>query len=169
MAALAPAALAEPDADRDARLYEEHADDLLRYCRRQLGSQTEAEDAVQTTFVCALRALRRGTVPENEAAWLTTIARNVCHWQRRTLARRGWQGGDVDLDTFASTSPEPGSYEALRGLDEALASIPEQQRRAIVLREWLGSHPPRSPASSVSRRPRRTPYSRGPARRWPAP
>ena len=43
----------------------------------------------QTTFVYALRALRRGVVPENEAAWLTTIAKNVCHWQRRTLARRG--------------------------------------------------------------------------------
>ncbi len=140
-AAMAPIAVPDPAADVGAHLYAEHSDTILRYCRRQLGSETEAEDALQTTFVYALRAIRRGVVPENEAAWLTTIATNVCHWQRRTQARRGWHAGEVDFDAIESGRSEPGAYEDLRGLDEALASIPEQQRRAIVLREWLGVGP----------------------------
>lgn len=140
-AAIAPIAGPDAAADVGAHLYAEHSDTILRYCRGQLGSETEAEDALQTTFVYALRAIRRGVVPENEAAWLTTIARNVCHWQRRTQARRGWHAGEVDFDAIESGRSEPGAYEDLRGLDEALASIPEQQRRAIVLREWLGVGP----------------------------
>ena len=107
----------------------------------QLGSRAEAEDAVQTTFVYALRALRRGVVPENEAAWLTAIAKNVCHWQRRTLARRGPLSADLDLDTIALARPEPDEEGRLFGLEDALASIPEKQREALLLREWRGLAP----------------------------
>ncbi len=124
-----------------ARLFEAHSERLLGYCLGQLGSRAEAEDAVQTTFVYALRALRRGVVPENEAAWLTTIAKNVCHWQRRTLARRGPLSADLDLDTIALARPEPDEEGLLFGLEDALASIPEKQREALLLREWRGLAP----------------------------
>ena len=123
------------------RLYETHAEMLLRFCRRRLRDASEAEDAVQTTFVYAIRALGRGVVTENEEAWLTTIARNVCHSQRRSDARRGSLGTEVDLDAVADRRSVPGDHDELLGLDEALASIPEQQRRAILLREWRGAPP----------------------------
>ena len=139
--AVASNELPEQADEAGARLYEEHAETLLRYCRRRLGSEVEAEDAVQTTFVYALRALRRGVVPECEEAWLTTIARNVCHWQRRTQARRGSLATGIDLDAFPSLGTEPGDHDELIGLDDALASMPEQQRRALVLREWRGAAP----------------------------
>ena len=126
---------AERQTERGAELYRAHADMLLRYCRRQLGSAAEAEDAVQTTFVYALRALRRGVEPENEEAWLTTIARNVCHWQRRTAARAPVPS---EVAGDAPARGAPGDYDELIGLDEALASMPERQRRALVLREWRG-------------------------------
>ena len=124
-----------------ARLFEEHSERLLGFCLRQLRSRPEAEDAVQTTFVYALRALRRGVVPENEAAWLTSIAKNVCHWQRRTLARRGTLSTDLDLDTIALARPDADEEGVLLGLKDALASIPERQRQALVLREWRGLAP----------------------------
>jgi RNA polymerase sigma-70 factor, ECF subfamily len=124
-----------------ARLFEEHSERLLGFCLRQLRSRPEAEDAVQTTFVYALRALRRGVVPENEAAWLTSIAKNVCHWQRRTLARRGTLSTDLDLDTIALARPDGDEEGVLLGLKDALASIPERQRQALVLREWQGLAP----------------------------
>jgi len=121
-----------------ARLFEQYSEQILGYCLRQLGSYTEAEDAVQTTFLCALRALRRGVVPECESAWLTTIARNVCHWQRRTLDRRGPLASEVDLDRIALARPDGEEQELCRDLREALASMSESQRRALVLREWHG-------------------------------
>jgi RNA polymerase sigma-70 factor (ECF subfamily) len=142
----------QTDSKRDeadvARLFEEHSERLLGFCLRQLRSRSEAEDAVQTTFLYALRALRRGVVPENEAAWLTAIAKNVCLWQRRTLARRGPLSTDLDLDTIALARPAGDEEGVLLRLKEALASIPERQRQALLLREWQGL-PPREIASQL--------------------
>ena len=130
-----------------ASLFELHAEEVLAYCLRQLGCRAEAEDAVQTTFVYALRALRRGVVPECEAAWLIGIAKNVCRWQRRTASRRAVVP-DVDLDRIGLAPPDDDERELLMGLREALHSIPESQRKALVLREWHGM-PSREIASEL--------------------
>ena len=119
-------------------MFEEYSVQIFGYCVHRLGSRSDAEDAVQTTFLYALRALRRGVVPECESAWLTTIARNVCHSQRRTLDRRGRLASAVDLDTIALARPDGDEAELLMGVREALASIPGRQRRALVMREWQG-------------------------------
>jgi RNA polymerase sigma factor (sigma-70 family) len=132
----------EPGAEQEtARLFAAHSAEILSFCRRQLASSSDAEDALQTTFVYVLRALRRGVVPENESAWLTTIAKNVCHTQRRTLGRRGALSTDLDLERIALAQPEPDEKELLAALPDALATLPESQRNAIVMREWLGLAP----------------------------
>jgi RNA polymerase sigma factor (sigma-70 family) len=129
---------ARPREDREAeRLYGEYADKLLAYCLSRLGSRSEAEDAVQSTFLYALRALRGGVVPECESAWLHTIARNVCRWQQRTASRRPLAGGR-GLELVASPARDDEDRELLAGLDDALDSLPERQRQALLLREWRG-------------------------------
>jgi RNA polymerase sigma factor (sigma-70 family) len=110
---------------------------MVGYCTRRLRSRSEAEDAAQTTFLYALRALRRGVVPECESAWLHTIAKNVCSWQQRTAWRRAPLAPDVEVDLLAA-APEGEDAELLVGLSEALASLPRQQQRALVMREWHG-------------------------------
>ena len=67
-----------PAAEGTRLLYERYYDRVFGYCLYQLGSREEAEDAVQTTFLWAFRALRRGVVPRAEDAWLFTIAKNAC-------------------------------------------------------------------------------------------
>ena len=52
----------------ETQLYERHSALVYRYCLRMLGSREDAEDAAQTTFFQALRALRRGVVPSFEQA-----------------------------------------------------------------------------------------------------
>jgi RNA polymerase sigma-70 factor, ECF subfamily len=137
-------AVAEPQhsapAEREAaRLFEEHAEMLYGLCVRRLGSRSDAEDAVQTTFLHAFRALRRGIVPESEAAWLTAIATNACRSQLRTRSRRGFTTGEFDLDRLpAATQADFDRRELCHDLSDALASIPAAQRRALVLREWHG-------------------------------
>jgi len=127
-----------PREDSEAeRLYGEYADTLLAYCLRRLGSRPEAEDAVQSTFLYALRALRGGVVPECESAWLHSIARNVCRWQQRTASRRPLDG-DRGLELVASPERPEEDHELLAGLDDALESLPERQRHALLLREWRG-------------------------------
>jgi RNA polymerase sigma-70 factor (ECF subfamily) len=120
------------------RLYAEYSERLLAFCFRQLRSRAEAEDAVQITFLCALRALRRGVVPESESAWLHAIARNVCRWQQRTASRRPLSS-DVEIDAVAvAVSANDEDTGRLSGLREALESLPERQRQALLLREWRG-------------------------------
>jgi RNA polymerase sigma-70 factor, ECF subfamily len=118
------------------RLYSEYSERLLAFCFKQLRSRAEAEDAVQITFLCALRALRRGVVPESESAWLHTIARNVCRWQQRTASRRP-VASDVEVESVAVSASDEETGR-LDGLREALESLPERQRQALLLREWRG-------------------------------
>ena len=128
-----------PQAAATAGLYERHSAKILGYCRHQLGSREEAEDAVQTTFMNAFRALGRGVVPEAESAWLFKIAENVCLSRRRSTWRRGRIESPSDFEVIEEVVPGPSRQrDELIGIEEALASIPEQQRRAILLREWQG-------------------------------
>ena len=131
--------LVAPQAAATEGLYERHATKILGYCLHQLGSREEAEDAVQTTFMNAFRALGRGVVPEAESAWLFKIAENVCLSRRRSSWRRGRIESPSDFDVIEEVVPGPSRQrDELIGIEDALASMPEQQRRAILLREWQG-------------------------------
>jgi RNA polymerase sigma factor (sigma-70 family) len=128
-----------PHAEATHGLYERHAAKIQAYCHHQLGSREEAEDAVQTTFMNAFRALGRGVVPEAETAWLFKIAENVCLSRRRSSWRRGRIESPSDFDVIEEVVPGPSRQrDELIGIEDALASMPEQQRRAILLREWQG-------------------------------
>jgi RNA polymerase sigma factor (sigma-70 family) len=120
-------------------LYEHHADRVLAYCTYHLRDRNEAEDALQTTFMHALRALQRGVVPEIELAWLISIARNVCLTRWNTNRRRGQLEVARDPHVLQEVTPcrESGGEELFR-LQEALEAMPERERRAILLREWQG-------------------------------
>ena len=128
-----------PQAAATEGLYARHAAKIFSYCLHQLGSREEAEDAVQTTFMNAFRALGRGVVPEAESAWLFKIAENVCLSRRRSSWRRGRIESPSDFDVIEEVVPGPSRQrDELIGIEDALASMPEQQRRAILLREWQG-------------------------------
>ncbi len=128
-----------PQAAATEGLYERHSAKILGYCMHQLGSREEAEDAVQTTFMNAFRALGRGVVPEAETAWLFKIAENVCLSRRRSSWRRGRIESPSDFGVIEEIVPGPSRQrDELIGIEDALASMPEQQRRAILLREWQG-------------------------------
>ena len=128
-----------PQAATTEGLYERHSARILGYCMHQLGSREEAEDAVQTTFMNAFRALGRGVVPEAETAWLFKIAENVCLSRRRSSWRRGRIESPSDFDVIEEIVPGPNRQrDELIGIEDALAWMPEQQRRAILLREWQG-------------------------------
>jgi RNA polymerase sigma-70 factor, ECF subfamily len=125
--------------DRAEELFTEHSRRIYAYCLRQLGSPEEAEDALQATYLNACRSLLSGFEPEVAQAWLFKVAHNVCltrhrsTWRRRRVERPG----DIqEIEEFIASPHDPG--DELLGIAEALASLSEQQRRAIVLREWQG-------------------------------
>ncbi|MEX2210230.1 MAG: RNA polymerase sigma factor [Gaiellaceae bacterium] len=129
-----------PGAEETGLLYQRYGHRIQAYCLHQLSSREEAEDAVQTTFLNAFRGLSRGLVPESEQAWLFKIAENVCLSRRRTSWRRGRIESPSDFELLQDLAPAPARDRAdeLIGLEDALAAMPESQRRAILLREWQG-------------------------------
>jgi RNA polymerase sigma factor (sigma-70 family) len=128
-----------PEADVTRDLYEQYANQIFRYCLHQLGSREEAEDAVQSTFLNAFRGIKRGVVPELEAAWLFKIAHNVCLSRRRSAWRRGRVESPADFDVVEELAPAPARRaDELIGFQGVLERMPEAQRRAILLREWQG-------------------------------
>jgi RNA polymerase sigma factor (sigma-70 family) len=125
--------------DRAEELFHEHSRRIYAYCLRQLGSPEEAEDAVQATYLNACRSLLSGFEPEVAQAWLFKVAHNVCltrqrsTWRRRRIERPG------DIHEIEELIASPRTHgDELLGIDDALAALPEQQRRAILLREWQG-------------------------------
>lgn len=139
-AGIVPRPVAAPEADATRELYERYARQIYNYCVHQLNSREEAEDAVQTTFMNAFRGLKRGIVPEAEQAWLFKIAENVCLSRRRSSWRRGRVESPNDFEVLQEIVPSQHNRRAdeLIGLEDALEAMPENQRRAILLREWQG-------------------------------
>jgi RNA polymerase sigma factor (sigma-70 family) len=128
-----------PDTARATDLYERYASRLFGYCLHRLGSREEAEDALQTTFLNAFRGLSRGVVPVSESAWLFKIAENVCLSRHRAAFRRRRVEAPGDLAAVEDTVAAPArADDELIPLEDALADMPEAQRRALLLREWQG-------------------------------
>ncbi len=86
------------------------------------------------------RALQRGVTPEAEVAWLFKIAHNVCLTRRRSTRRRGRVESPSDLAAVQDVLPAPPreAPDDLIRLTDALERMPDNQRRAILLREWQG-------------------------------
>jgi RNA polymerase sigma-70 factor, ECF subfamily len=109
------------------QLYREHRAGLVRLVERELHDHADAEDVVQTAFLDAQRALERGTTPRNPRAWLAAIALNA----GRRLRRR--RPNAELLEEYAVQ--EASSVPEIRA---ALASLPKEQRAAVVYRDVLG-------------------------------
>lgn len=123
---------------RVEQLYASHAALVRSVCRSLLRDRSEAEDAVQQTFLSAQRALVNGSSPREPAAWLATIARHECLARVRARMREPLpmelEEGDPAPDAHTAAVRRHAAGE----LREALAELPAQQRAAILLREVRG-------------------------------
>src|SRR5215510_7899985 len=77
------------DAAAFGRLVMPHRDAILRLTQRILRNHEDAEDAVQTAFLDALRHLDAFQGRSRFSSWLTSIALNAAFMRLRTSRRRG--------------------------------------------------------------------------------
>jgi RNA polymerase sigma factor (sigma-70 family) len=121
-------------------LHAEFSSRLFAYAMSMLRNREDAEDAVQTTFMNAYNSLTDGRIPRQEASWLFRIARNVCLNRIRTHTRKP-AGSLEGIDVASSRGVEDQLDQHLHAvaLRTALERLPEQQRKAIVLRELQGA------------------------------
>lgn len=125
--------------DRDAvrYLYLHYADNVYGYVLSIVRDEHDAEDVTQHVFTKLLTAIRkyepRG-VPFS--AWILRVARNVAldHMrQRRPIPCEDIRGAD--------TTGDEREHESARGLQEAFAALPDDQRTVLVLRHVVGLAP----------------------------
>jgi RNA polymerase sigma factor (sigma-70 family) len=119
-------------------LFNRHHRPVLAFCRRMLGSQEDAEDATQLTFLAAYHTLARSEPPEALRPWLYGIARHRCLTALRLRRERPFE----DLPNGATAEPgsELSTREELRAILTDIARLPADQRAALVLAE-LGDLP----------------------------
>jgi len=114
---------------------------------RQLRREEEARDVCQETFLRAYRALHGFRGQAKFSSWLYRIALNLCRdWMRRERRTPVVQTPeDVDLMELAAAREPSESIEdrvarndLSRLVERAMTLLPEEQRTAIVLKEYHG-------------------------------
>jgi RNA polymerase sigma-70 factor (ECF subfamily) len=115
---------------------------------RTLGREEDARDVVQEAFLRAYRGLRGFKGQAKFSSWLYRITLNLCRdWirkERRAPLVQVPEGTDpVDLaDAKASPAESVEELVARREMSQAvsraMAELPEEQRTAIMLKEYQG-------------------------------
>ncbi|MBV9837944.1 MAG: sigma-70 family RNA polymerase sigma factor [Solirubrobacterales bacterium] len=150
--------------ERDQLELERHRSELTGYCYRMLGSASEAEDAVQDTFLRAWRGRGGFQGRSSLRSWLYKIATNVCLDMLQGAKRRArpmdmgpasnvesiLDGGiaqelwilPVPDARVMSPSGDPAELAARRetirlAFVAALQHLPPRQRAVLILREVL--------------------------------
>jgi RNA polymerase sigma-70 factor (ECF subfamily) len=146
------------DGDELARRLESFRNYLLLLARVQLDGQLrgqlDPDDLVQQTLTRALekRDRFRGSDDAQRAAWLRTLLSRTLIDAARKLARAGGVARSLEaaleqssarLEAFLAadqTSPsgQVARQERLRRLADALAALPDDQRRAVELKHLQG-------------------------------
>ena len=125
-------------------------DELVRRYRRPVynlvraltSGDGDAEDLVQDVFVRAFRAIDGFRGDSAFKSWLYRIAVNVVHTHlQRRRARESMSGGRL-VDAPLGDLPDGDDLEAAvlrrQAIERALASLPEQLRVLVVLRDVHG-------------------------------
>jgi RNA polymerase sigma-70 factor, ECF subfamily len=114
---------------------------------RVIGRDEDARDVAQETFLRAFRALPGFKGQAKFSSWLYRITLNLCRdWIRRERRQPVAQAPEgVDLIELASEQSPTESIEDLVARQEisqavarAMADLPEDQRTAIILKEYHG-------------------------------
>lgn len=114
---------------------------------RVIGREEDARDVAQETFLRAFRALNGFKGQAKFSSWLYRITLNLCRdWirkARRTPVSQAPEGIDIielaGAGTPAETIEQLVGRKALgRAVSKAMAMLPEEQRTAIILKEYHG-------------------------------
>ena len=114
---------------------------------RVIGHEEDARDICQETFLRAFRCIKGFKGEAKFSSWLYRIALNLCRDKNRSAQRSPLNkvSDDVDVLDLAPANVAGSSLEDQVGWSElgnevsrAMMTIPDEQRTAIVLKEYQG-------------------------------
>jgi RNA polymerase sigma-70 factor, ECF subfamily len=133
-----------------AECIERHSPGVYRVALRLMGTEAEAEDVVQETFLSAFKAIDSFEGRSGLATWLYRIAHNAALMRLRRV--RPDQVSVDDEEVFGEGLPVPSqlrdwcclperdfeSSEARAEMERAIRDLPEKLRVVFVMRELEG-------------------------------
>ncbi|HYB23037.1 MAG TPA: sigma-70 family RNA polymerase sigma factor [Solirubrobacteraceae bacterium] len=125
------------DGEAIRALYLRYKDNVYGYVLSFVRDQHEAEDITQHVFLKLMSVIHKYRLREVPfTSWLLRVARNVAldHMRRRRSlpCEEVYDAGHLSDDA---------GNDRRRGLEQALESLPEEQRNVIVLRHLVGLTP----------------------------
>ena len=139
--------LRERDEGAFRELVSEHRDRIYNLTLRMLGNKAEAEDVAQEVFISVFKTIDTFREESKFSTWLYRVVVNHCKNRIKYLARRHDRSQD-ELDENVGSVAEAGPPGPMRRpdravegaqlemvLQEAIASLDEDHRAVVVLRE----------------------------------
>jgi RNA polymerase sigma-70 factor, ECF subfamily len=124
------------------RLYRLHGGRMKSMARNLLGTASDAEDAVQETFLKIQRSISSFRGQSSFRTWSFRILINTCYDARRSRMRKKEVSQDEPEGAESAPRPEPrapGSHPSLRlALERAVAQLTQQQREVFLMYEVEG-------------------------------
>jgi len=132
---LADAVVQLGDEQAFRELYRRHTSRLLGFVTRLLaGTDSEAEDIVQETWIRACEGLEGFRWQSTFSTWLLGIGLNVV----RDQMRRGRRPRAVAMETLPDRPATRTSHEQRIDLERAIRALPDDYRLALVLHDVEG-------------------------------
>jgi RNA polymerase sigma factor (sigma-70 family) len=118
------------------REFDERYAPLARYLARLVGEPESAADLAQEAFV---RLFQRGSMPDDPAAWLVSVAHNLLRNERQQIARRLrllQQRGEelAPRESGPAADAALDARELRANVRRALDALPERERQMLLLR-----------------------------------
>jgi RNA polymerase sigma-70 factor (ECF subfamily) len=128
--------------DAFVELYQRHKDRIVNFTRRMLGDQAQAEEAAQDVFLKLYRARTSYQPKSRFSTFLYRIATNHCLNMQarleRKLVQRGREVENEAAPRSGDQQHELGRKRLREALANALATLPERQRAALLLVHYEG-------------------------------
>ncbi len=143
-------AFREGEAAAFEALVQRHRGPVFNFILRSTGNPARAEDLLQETWLKVIRGSREYEPKARFTTWLYTVARNLCvdSARRETFRevvpleapRRDGAAPMTEWLADGRPAPDRAAHNArLRPLlEQALMSLPKEQREVFVLREYSG-------------------------------
>lgn len=135
------------------KLVLKHKNKLFNLCYRFLGDYQEANDSAQETFIKVYESLKKFRFESTFSTWLYRIAVNTCKNKLKSSGYRrkkkmvwldnpGWPDNsqpaiEVQDETY-SPEKELEKKERMRMIQEAINTLPTEQKEVVTLRDIEG-------------------------------
>jgi RNA polymerase sigma-70 factor (ECF subfamily) len=140
--------IAKGDADAFETLVNRHQASVLNLIYRFIGDRTQAKDLSQEVFIRVWQAAKTYRPEAKFTTWIYRIATNVCFNELKSSRRKKWfsfhqsdeHSGNIIEETLSDSAPSAEDLllekERNRQISDALQSLSENQRMALILKRY---------------------------------